>query len=75
MNQQPLISVLMPAYNSELYIAEAIESILNQSYQNIELIIFDDGSTDNTRAVIEKCQDPRVVKILSDKNWDVITAN
>jgi glycosyltransferase involved in cell wall biosynthesis len=55
----------MPAFNSELYIAEAIESILNQTYKNIQLFIFDDGSTDNTRAVIEKYDDPRIVKILS----------
>jgi len=70
----PLVSVLMPAFNSELYIAEAIESILNQTYSNIELIIFDDGSTDSTRAVIEKYQDPRVIKILSDKNYGVVRA-
>ncbi|BDT78368.1 glycosyltransferase family 2 protein [Polynucleobacter yangtzensis] len=74
MNQQPLISVLMPAYNSELYIAEAIESILNQSYQNIELIIFDDGSSDNTRQVIQSFDDPRIVKILSDQNYGVVRA-
>ncbi|QWD74499.1 glycosyltransferase family 2 protein [Polynucleobacter sp. TSB-Sco08W16] len=70
----PLISVLMPAYNSELYIAEAIKSILNQSYQNIELIIFDDGSSDNTRRVIESFSDPRIVKILSDQNYGVVRA-
>lgn len=74
MNQQPLISVLMPAYNSELYIAEAIESILNQSYQNIELIIFDDGSSDNTRQVIQSFDDPRIVKVLSDQNYGVVRA-
>ena len=74
MNQQPLISVLMPAYNSELYIAEAIESILNQSYQNIELIIFDDGSSDNPRQVIQSFDDPRFVKILSDQNYGVVRA-
>ncbi|MBU3581064.1 glycosyltransferase [Polynucleobacter sp. AP-Capit-er-40B-B4] len=74
MNQQPLISVLMPAYNSELYIAEAIESILNQSHQNIELIIFDDGSSDNTRQVIQSFDDPRIVKILSDQNYGVVRA-
>lgn len=70
----PLISVLMPAYNSELYIAEAIKSILNQSYQNIELIIFDDGSSDKTRRVIEIFSDPRIIKILSDQNYGVVRA-
>ena len=74
MNTLPLVSVLMPAFNSELYIAEAIESILNQTHRNIELIIFDDGSTDNTRAVIQQYQDPRIVKILSDENYGVVRA-
>jgi glycosyltransferase involved in cell wall biosynthesis len=74
MNTMPLVSVLMPAFNSELYVAEAIDSILNQTYSNIELIIFDDGSKDNTRAVIEKYQDPRVIKILSDTNYGVVRA-
>jgi len=74
MTTKPLISVLMPAYNSELYIAEAINSILNQSYQNIELIIFDDGSTDNTRQVIQGFDDPRIVKMLSDQNYGVVRA-
>ena len=74
MTNQPLISVIMPAYNSELYIAEAIQSILNQSYQNIELIIFDDGSTDGTRKVIQRFDDPRIVKMLSDQNYGVVRA-
>lgn len=74
MNTMPLVSVLMPAFNSELYIAEAIESILNQTYSNFELIIFDDGSTDNTRAVIENYSDSRIVKVLSDKNYGVVRA-
>ncbi|HAT39155.1 glycosyltransferase family 2 protein [Polynucleobacter necessarius] len=74
MISKPLISVLMPAYNSELYIAEAINSILQQSYQNIELLIFDDGSTDKTRQIIESFGDPRIVKILSDQNYGVIKA-
>jgi len=74
MNTLPLVSVLMPAFNSELYIAEAIESILNQTYSNIELIIFEDGSNDNTRVVIERYQDPRIVKILSDQNCGVVRA-
>lgn len=44
----PLVSVLMAAYNSDKYISEAIESVLNSNYYNIELIIVDDKSTDNT---------------------------
>jgi glycosyltransferase involved in cell wall biosynthesis len=74
MKNTPLVSVLMPAYNSELYIAEAIQSILNQTYQNIELIIFDDGSSDKTRQVIEGFSDPRIIKILSDQNCGVVRA-
>jgi glycosyltransferase involved in cell wall biosynthesis len=74
MKNSPLVSVLMPAYNSELYIAEAIQSILNQTYQNIELIIFDDGSSDKTRQVIQGFTDPRITKVLSDQNFGVVKA-
>lgn len=74
MNTKPLVSVLMPAFNSELYIAEAIDSIINQTYKNIELIIYDDGSTDATRSIIEGYQDPRIIKIFSDTNFGVVRA-
>ena len=74
MTTLPLISVLMPAYNSEKYIAEAIKSILNQSHSNLELIIYDDGSTDKTRHVIQGFDDRRIVKIFSDQNYGVVRA-
>lgn len=48
-----IISTIMPAYNSEAFIAEAIESILQQSYQDFELIVIDDGSTDQTSTIVQ----------------------
>ena len=50
----PLVSVILPCYNHEQFVAEAIESVINQSYKNIEIIVADDGSTDNTAAVMKK---------------------
>lgn len=49
---RPLISIIIPAFNHEKYIGETISSILEQSYKNIELIVIDDGSTDNTWRII-----------------------
>ena len=50
----PLVSVILPCYNHEKYVARAIESIINQSYKNIELIVCDDGSSDNTPSIMKK---------------------
>ena len=58
----PLISVLMPAYNAEKYIKEAIESILNQTFSNFEFIIIDDGSIDATEEIIKSFKDSRIVQ-------------
>ena len=52
MKNNSLVTVIMPAYNHEKYIKEAIESIINQDYKNIELIITNDGSSDTTNDVI-----------------------
>jgi len=52
--QNPLVSIITPCYNSEKYIQEAIQSVQNQTYQNWEMIIVDDASTDETVAIIDK---------------------
>lgn len=56
----PFVSILMPAYNSANYIAEAVHSVLNQEYSNFELIIINDGSTDRTEEVIAAFSDTRI---------------
>ncbi len=63
-----LISVLMPAYNSEKYIGLAIKSILSQSLSDFEFIIIDDGSTDNTHEIISSFTDKRIRYYRNDIN-------
>ncbi|MEN0054041.1 MAG: glycosyltransferase [Mucilaginibacter sp.] len=60
MENSPLVSVCMPAYNADKYIAEAVQSVLSQSYTNWELIIVNDGSTDDTATVLGQFTDPRI---------------
>lgn len=57
---RPLVSILLPVYNGGPYLSSAIESILTQTYRHIELIIINDGSTDDSAEIIEKFPDPRI---------------
>ena len=50
----PLISVIVPVYNTEKYLEKCLESIINQTYKNLEIIIVDDGSTDNCPRICKK---------------------
>ncbi|MBS2212124.1 glycosyltransferase family 2 protein [Carboxylicivirga mesophila] len=54
MKPEPLVSILIPLYNSERYISETIQSCLSQTYRNIEIIIVDDGSTDSSYTIAKK---------------------
>jgi len=62
----PEVSIIIPAYNSEAYIAQALESILNQTYKNLEIILVDDASTDSTIKIARNFDDRRL-KIISNK--------
>lgn len=65
----PIISVILPAYNAEAYIGETIESVLQSSFANFELICVDDGSTDGTRDIIQRyAQADRRVIAVNQKN-------
>lgn len=64
----PEISVIFPAYNVEIYIAASIESILNQTFSNFELLIYDDASTDNTLEIIKGYSDKRIKLFTKEKN-------
>lgn len=64
----PLFSVIIPAYNQAEFLGEAIESVLNQTYQKFEVIVVDDGSTDNTSGIIKCYNDPRLIYINHDQN-------
>lgn len=68
--KSPEISVIMPAFNSEKYIEEAIRSVLNQSFKNFELVIVDDASTDGTWKIVQKMVeiDSRIVPIKKSQN-------
>ena len=66
-NKLPLVSVIVPAYNSEKWIAETIKSIEDQTYPNIEAFVIDDGSTDNTYKVAKEFVSERV-KVVTQKN-------
>lgn len=59
----PLVSICIPVYNSDRFIAHTIESVLNQTYQNWELILINDGSTDDSVTIIKQFNDPRIVYI------------
>ena len=71
----PLISIIVPVYNVEPYIERCIESIIKQSYKNIEIVVVDDGSTDNSgRICDEYAQKDRRIKVIHKRNGGLVSA-
>ena len=67
-NMSELVSIITPSFNTENYIAETIQSVLNQSYQNWEMLIIDDSSTDKSIDIIKSFNDKRIRLFINDSN-------
>lgn len=69
-----LVSILLPCYNAENYISEALESLINQTYKHLEIILINDGSTDNTMSICEEYakKDERISIFVNDQNMGLI---
>lgn len=74
MRQKPLVSVLIPCYNCEEYVEEAVMSIVKQTYSNLEILVIDDGSTDNTGCILQGLakKDNRIKYIKNTTNLKLI---
>ena len=68
----PAVSVILPAYNCEKFIGKAIQSVLQQTFTDFELIIVNDGSTDNTESIIYSFDDQRIVYLKNQHNQGLI---
>ena len=68
----PLVSVVMPVYNGEKYLKEAIESILSQTYENLELVVVNDGSTDSSKNIVLSYTDRRIRLVENERNSGIV---
>lgn len=70
-SSSPLISVIIPVFNAETFIQNALESVFEQTYKNLEIIVLDDGSTDSSKEIIESLEDKRI-RFFSRENRGLI---
>jgi len=68
----PGVSVIMPVYNTAAYLGQAIESILGQTFTDLELLIINDGSTDSSASVIGQYKDPRIIYVENEVNKGLV---
>lgn len=73
-DKKPLVTVLMPVYNAEKYLSEAIDSILNQTFREFEFLIINDGSTDNSLSIIRSYSDARIRVLSLPQNVGLVKA-
>jgi glycosyltransferase involved in cell wall biosynthesis len=75
MSETPIISVVMPVYNAEKYVAEAVESILNQTFSDFEFLIVNDGSSDGSLAILKRyAEKDRRIRLISRPNTGLVVA-
>lgn len=72
METMGLVSIIMPVYNGEMYLRDAVDSILSQTYKNFEFLIINDGSTDGTEEILEKYTDKRIKILNNNENKGLI---
>lgn len=66
--QQPKVSVIVPVYNVEKYLKQCLDSIVNQTYKNLEIIIVNDGTKDNSMKIVEEYLQDKRIKVINKKN-------
>jgi glycosyltransferase involved in cell wall biosynthesis len=73
-NSQPLVSVIVPAYNCAGYIVQTLNSLFAQTYSSLEIVVINDGSTDNTLQILKPFSDAQRIKLLDQRNQGVAAA-
>ncbi|MGH7100235.1 MAG: glycosyltransferase family 2 protein, partial [Stellaceae bacterium] len=72
--RQVTVSVLMPAFNASRFIRQSIASVLGQTFEDFELLVIDDGSTDDTVAMVEQMRDPRLRLLPNPRNLGIVAS-
>ena len=74
-NSGPVVSIIIPAYNAHLYIGATLESAVNQTFRSFEIIVVDDGSTDDTQSIAQDFCDRGVTVISQSNAGPAVTRN